>query len=431
MFNGTQKRWKTVVSKEHSGMTRCFAILEIVCFYVSMATIAIMAVQLVFSKACGYEMPDVAEGMLKILLAAAVGFLTNWLAIEMLFHPYEYKRWLFIWPQGLVPRNKTEIGVKAGEKIASELLSPEEISRHLCAVASDFVQSEKFKKDISERTRSLLKQHENSIVGYLIPEIEASLVRIIRQNITPEKFRQLWETEIEPRLRSEETKIFVSERIIASIKKYSPELIDHIREWFRDYVYQYVDKNIGGIFNVLGVDTPRVFTDGLVDFIDWDSAEKMIHQKLDSPQTASSIKTVLTHYVEDFQKWMNSGESDEKTDVWVKEIQEKTHELLKSYLQTEILKMAGSILMSPKLWIWINEDFLPTIQSQLETLILERTPEVLSHVNFQEIISDAIEKQDTVAFHQMVNDVAAEHLGAIQILGFLLGCIIGILQIGI
>lgn len=38
-------------------------------------------------------------------------------------------------------------------------------------------------------------------------------------------------------------------------------------------------------------------------------------------------------------------------------------------------------------------------------------------------------RQDVREFHNMINSVAAEHLGAIQVLGFLLGAVIGLFQL--
>ncbi|MDO4571679.1 MAG: DUF445 family protein [Planctomycetia bacterium] len=409
-------------------MTRWFALSEIVCFYVSMATLVVMLAQMSLAKSLGCELPGGAEVALKILLAAAVGFLTNWLAIEMLFKPYEYKRWLVIWPQGLVPRNKSEIAEKAGDKISSEFLNLKKISNRICESVSKYVHDDEFKESISKRAQNLLKEHEKAIVDFLIPEIEASLVRIVQQKATPENFRTFWRNEIEPRLTSEETNAFLLERLISGIKEHSPDIVRRIREWIRAYVHRYINQNFGGIFNLAGFPTPRIFADGLVAFIDWEMAENLIHQKLDDPETVDSIKNILISNIERFQRWMNSEESNEKLDQWAQEFRLKLSDALRLYLQDELPKLASGILMSPKLWNWINNDLLPTVRPQLEEMIREKAPQLLEQVDFKKIVSDAIEGQNVREFHQMVNDVAAEHLGAIQVLGFFLGGIIGILQ---
>ena len=69
--------------------------------------------------------------LLPILGAASVGYMTNWLAITMLFRPYEPKKWLFLWPQGLLPRNRAEIARKVGEECANGILAPDKISEYV------------------------------------------------------------------------------------------------------------------------------------------------------------------------------------------------------------------------------------------------------------------------------------------------------------
>jgi uncharacterized membrane protein YheB (UPF0754 family) len=56
------------------------------------------------------------------LLTAAIGWVTNWLAIKMLFHPREPLR-LFFWKwQGLIPRRQQQLAAEAAEIIEREII---------------------------------------------------------------------------------------------------------------------------------------------------------------------------------------------------------------------------------------------------------------------------------------------------------------------
>ncbi len=424
MFNGTNKRLHLLADCEKSTATRSFAFLEVFCCYFSLLTLVVLLGQIIMSKMLGHSLPESWNGVLQVSLTAAVGFLTNWLAIEMLFKPYDPIRWLWIWPQGLVPRNKTEIGVKAGEKISSELLNPEAISKRLCEIVSNLLQTEATKKEISDHVLNFIRNYEDSIIEYLIPVIESSLARIIKQNITPDKFRTFWDKEISPRLASEEVRTFLTDHIVLGLKKHSPMLVENIKRWLREYVKRYVNNNFLG----LGAD---LFADGLVAFIDWKMAEKMINDKIKENETQETIKNVLLSYVEDFHRWINSSESNAKIDGFIAEFRDRIEQMVRNYLKNEIPVTIKSILVSPKLWIWLNSDFIPSIRPQFESYIREKIPAILNNLDYKEIISDSIEKQDVREFHKMVNDVAAEHLGAIQVLGFFLGGIIGLLQVAL
>jgi len=55
-------------------------------------------------------------------ITAAIGWLTNWVAIQMLFHPRQPMR-LFLWQwQGLIPRRQQQLASEAAEIIEGEIM---------------------------------------------------------------------------------------------------------------------------------------------------------------------------------------------------------------------------------------------------------------------------------------------------------------------
>lgn len=56
------------------------------------------------------------------LITGAIGWLTNWIAIQMLFHPRQPVR-IFFWKwQGLIPRRQLQLAQEASEIIEREIL---------------------------------------------------------------------------------------------------------------------------------------------------------------------------------------------------------------------------------------------------------------------------------------------------------------------
>jgi uncharacterized membrane protein YheB (UPF0754 family) len=75
----------------------------------------------------GYELNF--EGLLTILsVSGMIGFLTNWLAITMLFQP-KYKRPLL--GQGLIPSQKSRIAFRMAQAVSRDLINPEIIQAKL------------------------------------------------------------------------------------------------------------------------------------------------------------------------------------------------------------------------------------------------------------------------------------------------------------
>ncbi len=66
--------------------------------------------------------------IIPVIVGAIIGYITNWLAIKMLFRPYEEKKFLGIsvpFTPGLIPKEKSRIAHSVGKTIGEYLLSPE------------------------------------------------------------------------------------------------------------------------------------------------------------------------------------------------------------------------------------------------------------------------------------------------------------------
>lgn len=60
-------------------------------------------------------------------ISAFIGWFTNWIAIKMLFHPKEPRRFLGVTFQGIFPKRQKQFAAKLGAVVANELLHFDEI----------------------------------------------------------------------------------------------------------------------------------------------------------------------------------------------------------------------------------------------------------------------------------------------------------------
>lgn len=88
------------------------------------------------------------------LITALIGWVTNFIAIKMLFHPRKPRKILFFTVQGILPRRQPDIAVQLGGIVATDLLSSEDLVEQLTnersrSVYNEFIdsQSEKFIRD--------------------------------------------------------------------------------------------------------------------------------------------------------------------------------------------------------------------------------------------------------------------------------------------
>lgn len=63
------------------------------------------------------------------IISAFIGWFTNWIAIKMLFHPKQPKRYLGITFHGIFPKRQKQFAEKLGKLVSNELLSFQDIEK--------------------------------------------------------------------------------------------------------------------------------------------------------------------------------------------------------------------------------------------------------------------------------------------------------------
>ncbi|UKI29604.1 MAG: DUF445 family protein [Lentisphaeria bacterium] len=142
----------------------------------------------------------VTDWAMPILTGAAVGYLTNFIAIEMLFKPYRRtdRHWLRyatfgIWRQGLIPANKDRIGRVLGEEIPRNLIDPDEIATEIGKAATELFENESLLLRLRDVATRFLQRYSERISEFIAPHVEEALRTGLRDNLTTENLRRLWD----------------------------------------------------------------------------------------------------------------------------------------------------------------------------------------------------------------------------------------------
>lgn len=134
-------------------------------------------------------------------ISALIGWFTNWVAIKMLFYPRQPRQLLGITFHGIFPKHQTEVALKIGNMIASELLTPEDITPHLKSAEQmshikaivekkldDYLNGSFQQKHpvlstlLSEKRRNEFKQEILEEIEYFTPEIIDHVVMKIEKD---------------------------------------------------------------------------------------------------------------------------------------------------------------------------------------------------------------------------------------------------------
>ena len=126
--------------------------------------------------------------LLPPVLGAIIGYITNWIAIRMLFRPRTAKRILGIrvpFTPGIIPKSRDELARNVGKAVARELLSSDAIRAQL-----DSPQLRtSLRQWIGQQRQSLMQQPitlgdgEQQLLKDLMPVLSASIRLMLRQPV--------------------------------------------------------------------------------------------------------------------------------------------------------------------------------------------------------------------------------------------------------
>ncbi len=124
-------------------------------------------------------------------IAALIGWVTNYLAIKMLFHPRKEIKFLFIKIQGIFPKRQHELADKIGDLVAKELISIDDFTSKLkdgenlegvyalLEVKADYFLREKLLRSYPMLSMFITKDLIEKVKGMLIDELKTAIPEII------------------------------------------------------------------------------------------------------------------------------------------------------------------------------------------------------------------------------------------------------------
>lgn len=416
---------------------RVFAAAEVVCFWLSLLTLLWLPLQLAAVRLAWLgPLPDWwSRQLLPVLLSAAIGYLTNRIAISMLFKPYQPGGWHFFtvltlgyWRQGLLPRNKQRIAVEVGREVAGQLLRPEEISDELCRLAGDFLHDPALLPAMRSAVQEMLLENRQALADFLLPRVESALRRGLQEALQVERVRSFCSETLLPQLLSGGNRRLLAEEVISALREKAPQLVGMLRQGCQEYLTDYLEEKLPGVVRALL--SPEELAGGLCRRIDWQEIQRLLEARIGTDEVRQLLGDEVERGAERLRAWLASPAGAERLQQFVAGHRAAAENWLREYLQEQLPVMIGEALQSAELPGWIDRTLRERVRPFLERLIREQGKDrVIAALNIEERIRTAVEGQNVREFHAMINRLAAEHLGAIQVLGYVLGGAIGLLQV--
>lgn len=443
---------ETEISSNVQGKMKFFSYCNKILLPFSKLIIVILVVGFPIMLIFHFNLNIIFKGIMIVFSSAAIGYLTNYIAINMLFLPYrkEDSHWLKIitlgwWKQGLIPENKDDIGIKISKQ-AKNYINPTDLSNKICTMIKGYIKNDEKTIQLKEWIKSLLEKNKNKIIDFGISEIKKYL-----KEKTPELLSKKRVTKyihyIINFVKKDDIKNIISKRIVKTLQNRVPDLMELIRtelskiivDFFNssDYKGDFLSDPLGTIKswgkqlgrNFIG---PKNISKLLIKFINWDSIEKIIYKKISEENTQKIIEEEIISTCDSLLNWLNSKEGDIKFEELLKYIREKAEYLFNKYSDKIINSLFNKITTSEQFYSWIENFLQNSAKPKIEEFIEKEGKNIISKELgniIENMIVDSVKKTNVEKFHKDIDEVIDKHLGAIQVLGFFLGFVIGILQL--
>ncbi|NFD31262.1 DUF445 family protein [Clostridium botulinum] len=343
------------------------------------------------------------------IIGGIIGYLTNWIAIKMLFRPYEEKRIFGMkvpFTPGLIPKEKTRIAKSVGNAIGEHLLSSEIIVKSLCSENMN----NRLKIWIRQKVYSLIttkktledkfKEFLDYKYDYFISALKASLSKLTINNLKNEKNRdkvkQIIKIKLDKILSLKGNHI-TNNYIYKQIKR---GLINNTNEYlksnnFKEVLKSLIIENIKDeevLNKKIGNIIPNNFTSNIKVYVyrKKDNLSNYINEMLKEEGNINKLKNILREVIN------NNVNSFMSMFIDVNAISDKTIVFLEGYLQREETKEEMVSLVNKSIDKILDtdlQDIIENIPENNKDVILDETVDILCQ-KFQntEMILEMIEK---------------------------------------
>lgn len=323
--------------------------------------------------------------IIPMIVGAIIGYITNWLAIKMLFRPHEEKRFLGLhipFTPGLIPKERSRIAKSVGETVGVYLLSPEVIMNSISdnkieAYIKRWIESNIYKLKKEDRSIKLfISDLSHNNYDNIFKHIKNKIVDFICAEIRKDKFKQV---------------------IINYINK-------HIIEKCKESLYKFIDERFEALLFELFTsnETRNLLKSSIKDkFSELTQDERRLYEIIPE-DFIYTIKYYIKKYDDDIANVLRNILNDSSMEMKIKEsinnhVSKNMNRIVAVFMSSEIItdkayRMIKEYVNKPQ----INENIIDMLTTAVDKILESRvdnvSKEILSEIGEEEIlkISDSI-----------------------------------------
>ncbi|WNN75582.1 DUF445 family protein [Lysinibacillus capsici] len=361
------------------------------------------------------------------IIGAAIGGVTNHLAIKMLFRPYKaiyIKNWRVPFTPGLIPKRRDELAKQLGLTVVNYLLTPETFRKKF------------FSKDIQDKVEHFVQTkveetiftNDKTIQDWLNLAGFAHLPTTIEQKVEAIVEGQF--SSVKNTLSTKSIRTLLSDDIQNTIDAKIPVAVQHILEKGEDYflspegemtIKAMIDDflsskgSLGGMINMFLGDSSSLVG----------KVQRELVKFLQAPGTTTLLTKIFS---QEWEKLKDRPAMDFLQDVQFDPILSKLQVYVKEQLAiSERLNQPISYYW-PEGNEWAKYTVIPQAIEKAFVKAEEKLEDVLKRLNLQEVVREQVDSFPVEKLEELVLGISKREFKMITVLGAVLGGLIGIVQ---
>lgn len=347
-----------------------------------------------------------------ILTAAAIGYLTNYLAIMMLFRPYRPIPWLFNF-QGVIPKKQESLAISLGEEIPRNLLPPEELSRQFNKLVSEYLQNPNLIEDIRKSFCAHIVERQDVLAEMVVPKLSIAIEQAIMPLLSHESLRGFYHEHGETWLKKEINKGTPVDKIVEELQAHTDEFV----QLLRDYVQDYLDNRAG----ILAMLSPLAGS-----LVDWSKIRHDLDFKLESNECRQLIRRELLQFLGRFGEYVDSDSAKDRLEQIKSDYLESARNMLTDYLMQKVPEFIQGMVASDEFWEFFGREVVPVVKSFIIHRFNHDREQIMEGLELPKCIEKAVMSQNPADIHRLILRVSGEHLIHLQLWGYVLGGLAGL-----
>lgn len=361
------------------------------------------------------------------IIGAAIGGVTNHLAIKMLFRPHNaiyIKNWRVPFTPGLIPKRRDELAKQLGLTVVNYLLTPETFRKKF------------FSKDIQEKVEQFVQTkveetiftNDKTIQDWLNIAGFAHMPATIEQKVEAIVEGQF--ASVKNTLSTKSIRTLLSSDMQDTLDAKIPVAVNHILEKGEDYflspegemtIKAMIDDflsskgSFGGMINMFLGDSSSLVG----------KVQRELVKFLQAPGTSTLLTKIFT---QEWEKLKDRPAMDFLQDMQFDPILSKLQMYVKEQLAVaERLNQPISYYW-PEGNEWMKNSVIPQAIEKAFVKAEEKLEDVLTRLNLQEVVREQVDSFPVEKLEELVLGISKREFKMITVLGAVLGGLIGIVQ---